>query len=163
MRQLNYTIQEAARLTNVSQDTLRYYEKIGLLAPIRRAGNGHRRYDEVDLAWVHFLTILRATGMPIRRMLTYVGLERQGDATIDARRALLEDHRAEVARRLAELERSLGTIDAKIAFYRDVSNSCIYPLDEPASERSQDRMMTTVMRRTIGQNGAEVSAMGLGC
>src|SRR5215204_5639964 len=70
---------------NVSQDTLRYYEKIGLLAPIRRADSGHRRYDEVDLAWVRFLTILRATGMPIRRMLTYVGLERQGDATIDAK------------------------------------------------------------------------------
>ncbi len=59
-------------MTGFSQDARRYYEKIGPLAPIRRSESGHRRYAEVDLAWARSLTILRATGMPIRRMLTFV-------------------------------------------------------------------------------------------
>ena len=129
-----HTIKQAAELTGASQDTLRYYEKIGLLAPVARSGNGHRRYGEIDLAWVRFFTILRSTGMPIRRMLAFAELEREGDPTIDERRALLEEHRGEVVRRLEELRRSLGTIDAKIAHYRDVSNTCIYPLDAQPSE-----------------------------
>jgi DNA-binding transcriptional MerR regulator len=129
-----HTIGEAAELTGVSQDTLRYYEKIGLLAPVARAENGHRRYDWVDLAWVRFFTILRATGMPIRAMLTFAELEREGDPTIDERRALLEEHRGEVARKVEELERSLGAIDAKIAHYRDVSKTCIYPLEAAAPD-----------------------------
>lgn len=129
MSETTYTIREATQLTGVSQDTLRYYEKIGLLAPIRRSDSGHRRYTEIDLAWARFLTILRATGMPIRRMLTFVKLEREGDATIEERKALLEAHREDVAHQLEELERSLGAIDTKIAHYRDVSNSCVYPLE----------------------------------
>jgi DNA-binding transcriptional MerR regulator len=128
------SIGEAARLTGVSIDTLRYYERVGLLAPVARSESGHRRYDWVDLAWVRFFTILRTTGMPIRSMLAFAELEREGDPTLDERRALLEEHRGQVARRIEELERSLGTIDAKIAHYRDVSNTCIYPLDAQPSE-----------------------------
>lgn len=137
MNETTYTIREATQLTGVSQDTLRYYEKIGLLAPIRRSESGHRRYTEIDLAWARFLTILRATGMPIRRMLTFVKLEREGDATIEERKALLEAHREDVARQLEELERSLGAIDAKIAHYRDVSNSCVYPLETTIPEKDE--------------------------
>jgi DNA-binding transcriptional MerR regulator len=139
MDETTHTIKEAARLTGVSQDTLRYYEKIGLLAPIARTESGHRRYDEIDLAWVRFFTILRATGMPIRRMLAFAELEREGDSTIDERRALLEEHRGEVVRRIEELERSLGTIDAKIAHYRDVSNTCIYPLDAEVPDAESEK------------------------
>jgi DNA-binding transcriptional MerR regulator len=72
-----------------------------------------RHYGEVDLSRVRFLGILRATGMPIRRMLTFVGLERERDTTIDERRILLEAHRGEVARWIEHLKRSLGAIDAR--------------------------------------------------
>jgi len=74
-------------------------------------------------------TDLRATGMPIRRMLAFAELEREGDWTIEARKAPLEEHRGEAARRIEDLQRSLGAIDAKMAYYRAVSNSCIYPLE----------------------------------
>jgi hypothetical protein len=79
----------------------------------------------------------RATGMPIRRMLTFAELEREGDWPIEARKAPLEEHRGEVARRIEDLPRSLGAIDAKMAHYRAVSNSCIYPLEYTIPKRDE--------------------------
>jgi hypothetical protein len=71
----------------------------------------------------------RATGMPIRRMLAFAELEREGGWTIEARKAPLEEHGGEVARRIVDLQRSLGAIDTKMADYRAVTNSCIDPLE----------------------------------
>ena len=59
------TIQQVAALTQLSEHTLRYYERIGLLDPVNRASSGHRRYSTGDIAWIEFLTRLRTTGMPI--------------------------------------------------------------------------------------------------
>ncbi|MCA9976226.1 MAG: MerR family transcriptional regulator, partial [Anaerolineales bacterium] len=67
-KEAGLTIQEVAEMTGLTAHTLRYYEKIGLLESIDRHGNGHRRYDEADLGWIHFLKLLRGTGMPIQQM-----------------------------------------------------------------------------------------------
>ncbi|HYN94181.1 MAG TPA: MerR family transcriptional regulator [Pilimelia sp.] len=113
-----YTIDEAARHSGVTPHTLRYYERIGLLAPVGRAASGHRRYTDEDLGAVLFLTLLRQTGMPIRDMQEFMALARAGEHTVPERVTVLEAHRDELRARLALLTRHLSAIDAKIGVYR---------------------------------------------
>lgn len=117
MDEKGLTIKEAAALSGLSGHTLRYYEREGLVHPIHRAKSGHRRYSERDVAWIEFLGRLRATGMPIRKMKQFADLRRAGEETVSARRALLDGHRIEVRRRIAELERDLIAIDEKVVAY----------------------------------------------
>ena len=116
---VSLTIAEAAEASGVSAHTLRYYERAGLLDPVDRVPNGHRRYGDADLERIRFLTMLRATGMPIRRVREYADLFRNGDGTHPERLALLEAHRESVRARLTETERNLELIDRKIDYYRE--------------------------------------------
>jgi DNA-binding transcriptional MerR regulator len=113
-----YSIKEAAAETGVTAHTLRYYERIGLLEPIDREQNGRRRYAEQDIYSVRFLTMLRATGMPIRDMLVFMQLTRAGDETVSERAELLERHQHELQSRLKELAGHMEVLERKIAFYR---------------------------------------------
>jgi DNA-binding transcriptional MerR regulator len=117
------TIEQVAQRSGLSAHTLRYYERIGLLDPVGRATNGHRRYAAKDLVWLEFLTRLRATGMPIRHMLEYAELRRRGDTTIAERRALLEAHQQLIQARISELERNLAAITAKIQDYHQMEEN----------------------------------------
>jgi DNA-binding transcriptional MerR regulator len=119
------SISEAAAAASVSPHTLRYYERAGLMPPIGRAtSSGHRLYSPRDVEWIIFLTRLRATGMPIRRMRKYADLLRAGPGTDAARLALLEEHRDSVRRRLNEIEANLALIEIKINFQRErIKNS----------------------------------------
>lgn len=111
-------IGDLARLTGLSVDTLRWYEKIGLIpAPLRDRG-GRRVYGEDVLAWIDFLGRLKTTGMSIADMRRYARLRAAGPPTIPARRALLERHRSAVAVEIAALEASLAVLDGKIETYR---------------------------------------------
>ena len=110
-------ISEFAKETGFSEDTLRYYERIGLLGRVLRDGAGHRVYRAEDLRWAEFLARLKATGMPIAGMLAYAKARAAGDATVPARHAQLVAHRAEVAARIAELSSCLSALDTKIATY----------------------------------------------
>lgn len=114
------TIEEAAERTGVSAHTLRYYERIGLLAPVPRGSGGHRRYTDADLGSVVFLTLLRQTGMPIRDMQRFVELTRAGDHTIFDRVAVLTDHRTDLVAHIALLRRHLAALDHKIGIYTDM-------------------------------------------
>ncbi|WP_034292363.1 MerR family transcriptional regulator [Herbaspirillum sp. RV1423] len=113
------TIQQAAAATGLSVHTLRYYERIGLLDPVTRKDNSHRLYREEDLLWIGFLLKLRSTGLPIRDMLRYAELRRQGDTrdSVSARKALLEQHTHTVEQTLAELQSNLTVLHKKIALY----------------------------------------------
>jgi DNA-binding transcriptional MerR regulator len=113
------SISDAAVATGVSAHTLRYYERAGLIDPVGRAGSTHRRYTEAEIEWVVFLTKLRATGMPIRRMRDYADLVRRGDGTEGERLALLEDHRATVRAQLDAAAANLAAIDTKIEIYKE--------------------------------------------
>jgi DNA-binding transcriptional MerR regulator len=113
------TISGAARASGVSAHTLRYYERAGLLDPVGRGHSGHRRYGDEDLARIHFLTRLRATGMPIRQIRAYADLVRRGEDTNEARMAMLEAHRDAVRGQLAETQHNLDLIDKKIDHYRE--------------------------------------------
>lgn len=112
------TIQDMAERTHLSRDTLRYYERIGLINPVERGSNGHRRYSQQDIVWIEFLNRLRATGMSIQQMQHYAALRRQGNATLAERRSLLEAHQADVEAHIHDLEQLLVAIKAKIETYR---------------------------------------------
>jgi DNA-binding transcriptional MerR regulator len=117
-RETTLTVGEAAHRVGLTTHTLRWYEQEGLVAPVGRDSAGRRRYTRQDVDWLLLLTRLRRTGMPVRDMRRYVELARQGDETLGARRALFEEHRARVLRRMAELEEDLKVLDFKIDHYR---------------------------------------------
>jgi DNA-binding transcriptional MerR regulator len=116
------TIAEAAEVSGVSAHTLRYYERAGLIGDVDRAASGHRRYGDEDLAWIHTIQCLRATGMPIRDIRRYAELARSGEENWEARLALLEQHRAAVQSQLDEVRGHLAFIDRKITTYKDRIN-----------------------------------------
>lgn len=113
------TIADAARRTGVSAHTLRYYERAGLVVTqVDRTSGGRRRYRQLDLDWIRICTKLRATGMPIKTIRRYADLVAAGRGNEQERLALLEEHRAEVLAKLAELQENLALIDRKIGVYR---------------------------------------------
>ena len=118
-----FTIKQVAEVTGLSIHTLRYYEKIGLLAPIQRASNGHRRYYAEDIAWLEFLVRLRETGMSIQKMLAFADLVRQRPNEVSERRILLEEHRNRVKQDLEELTHHLHVIELKIEHYKQLESS----------------------------------------
>ncbi len=109
------TIQQVARQTGLSIDTLRYYERIGLLEPVARAPSGHRRYTPRDIAWIELLLRLRDTGMPRAQMARFAELRRQGDATATERRLLLEEHQRALEQRMRQLEQHMAALQHKIS------------------------------------------------
>jgi DNA-binding transcriptional MerR regulator len=109
---------QAAEQSGFSLDTLRYYERIGLLDDIDRAPSGHRRFCQEDLEWLGVLRCLRDTGMPIAQMRRYAELARGGEPTRTERLALLIEHGAEVGRRIAALQAEQAHLQEKINWYR---------------------------------------------
>ena len=113
------SISDVAAETGLSNHTLRYYERAGLLLGVDRNGSGHRRYSADDVGWLVMVTRLRATGMPIRMIRRYADLVRAGEGNEAERLALLQAHRDEVIAKRDELERNLEAIDYKIGLYRE--------------------------------------------
>jgi DNA-binding transcriptional MerR regulator len=109
------TIQQVAHQTGLSIDTLRYYERIGLLEPVGRTPSGHRRYTSADLAWIDLLIRLRDTGMPLAEMVHFARLRRQGDATLTERRLMLEQHQLALEARMRTTEQHMAALRQKIA------------------------------------------------
>jgi DNA-binding transcriptional MerR regulator len=107
-----------ARRSGLSADTLRYYERIGLLPRADRDAGGRRDYGASDLLWVEFLQKLQATAMPIRKRLEYTKLRAGGPGTAAARRAILEGHAADLVRRRGEIDACLALLGEKITLYR---------------------------------------------
>jgi DNA-binding transcriptional MerR regulator len=108
---------EAAERSGFSIDTLRYYEREGILPPVARNSGGRRRYSDDDLAMLDFLRCLRDTGMPIERLRRYGELARS-DRTMPERLALIEEHTKVVESRIAELESQRARLEEKAAWYR---------------------------------------------
>jgi len=128
MNPASYTIKQAAMRSGVSIDTLRYYERIGLMPAVERAPNGHRRYTGLDLGWIHLLNLLRNTGMSIQQMLKFVKLEQQGAKALPVQIEILNNHRATLLMHIQELETSLGALDEKITYYSGLAEQTPKPL-----------------------------------
>jgi DNA-binding transcriptional MerR regulator len=113
-----WTIGEAAEKCGLSQHTLRWYERIGLLGHIERGSDGRRRFSDGDLDWLSLLTKLRATGMPVRDMQRYAELVRSGAGHAE-RLELLKRHREQVRRAIASQRECLKLLDAKVSNYEN--------------------------------------------
>ncbi|MEU3985692.1 MerR family transcriptional regulator [Streptomyces sp. NPDC026672] len=111
------TIAQVAERTGLSPDTLRYYERAGLIQRIDRTTGNQRRYAAADLAWLEFLIRLRETGMSISDMQCYAQLRAAGDATTADRLTMLRDHRRDLAERIRDLQRNAVALDDKIKHY----------------------------------------------
>jgi DNA-binding transcriptional MerR regulator len=111
-----WSIGQTAEKCGLSQHTLRWYERIGLLASIERGGDGRRRFTDGDLDWLSVLIKLRATGMPVKDMQRYAELVRSGAGEAE-RVELLKRHREEVRRALATQRECLKLLDMKISNY----------------------------------------------
>ncbi|MQA12305.1 MAG: MerR family transcriptional regulator [Pseudonocardiaceae bacterium] len=134
---MTYSIAEAASSSGLSIDTLRYYERIGLVEPPARDPGGRRAYSDDDMAWLGFLTKLRTTGMPIRRMREYAHLRHAGLATAGRRKEILIEHRSDVLERIAELQNCLEVLNYKVANYerceRDLAGQEPYLVHEESA------------------------------
>lgn len=114
-----FSIQEISEISDLPSSTLRYYEELGLLEPVERLANGHRRYTEDDLRRVTFIKKLRLTGMSLETMRDFLALYRGGSATAKERREILLEQRQIVQAQIDELSETLGFIDYKIGLYED--------------------------------------------
>jgi DNA-binding transcriptional MerR regulator len=113
-----YSAGEAAQKTGFTLDTLRYYERIGLIHPISRTAGGRRHFSETDLLWLMMLHCLRDTGMPLKEMRRYVDLARHGDEAVPERLALLEAHDQKIEEQITRQRAHQEQIRRKIDVYR---------------------------------------------
>ena len=111
------TIAEVSKKYELSADTLRYYERIGLVPPVPRNKSGIRDYDTESCQWVELMRCMRSAGVQIEALIEYVALFQQGDETIGARKALLIEQRDQLVERMAEMQRSLDRLNDKIERY----------------------------------------------
>ena len=112
-------IAEVSEQYGLSSDTLRYYERVGLIPPVNRNGSGIRDYNELDLRRVDFIKCMRSAGLPIEILIEYVGLVKQGDDTIEARKEILIEQRELLLGRMEEMQKTLDILDHKIEVYEN--------------------------------------------
>ena len=111
------TIAEVSKKYDISQDTLRYYERIGLIPPVPRTKSGIRNYDEASCGRVELMKCMRKAGVQIEALIEYVDLFQQGDATLEARKNILVDQRDQLVARMEEMQESLDRLNQKIENY----------------------------------------------
>ena len=110
-------IAEVSEQFDLSTDTLRYYERVGLIPPVHRNESGIRDYNELDLRRVDFIKCMRSAGLPIEVLIEYVALVQQGDTTIEARKGILKEQRALLLARMNEMQKTLDILNHKIEVY----------------------------------------------
>lgn len=112
-------IAEVSKEYGLSLDTLRYYERIGLIPTVTRTPNGIRDYGEMDIKRVEFIKCMRSAGLPIEVLIDYVALVEQGDSTVDARKEILKEQRVLLAAKIGDLQKTLDLLDYKISIYEN--------------------------------------------
>ena len=115
------TIAEVCKKYDITADTLRYYERIGLIPRVPRTSGGIRDYDEESCGWIELMKCMRKAGVEIEALIEYVALFKQGDETIDARKGILIEQRRRLEERMADMQRSLDTLNLKIRKYEQGS------------------------------------------
>lgn len=110
-------INEVSKLYDISADTLRYYERIGLVPPVTRNESGIRDYSETDCNWVQFAKCMRVAGISVESLIEYVALFGQGDATRAARKEILIEERAKLVERMQQMQATLDKLNNKIDNY----------------------------------------------
>src|SRR4030095_14978586 len=112
-------IAEVSEQYGLSSDTLRYYERVGLIPAVHRNESGIRDYTDLDLRRVEFIKCMRSAGLPVEVLIEYVGLVQQGDHTIEARKEILVEQRELLAGRMQEMQKTLDILNHKIEVYEN--------------------------------------------
>ena len=129
---MSMTIAEAGQKYGLTADTLRYYERIGLIPRVGRGAGGIRNYTESDCNWIEFIKCMRDAGVQVEALTKYVALSQQGDATTNARKHILVEQRAQIAARAANMQKMLDRLDDKIAHYE----TCMMPVEQALRRKS---------------------------
>ena len=111
------TIAEVAKKYDLTPDTLRYYERVGLIPSVGRTSGGIRGYQEEDCRWIAFIKCMRASGLPVEKLIEYVRLFQLGDDTVKARKSLLIEQRDALVVRISEMQSTLERLNGKIDRY----------------------------------------------
>lgn len=112
-------IAEVSEHSGLSTDTLRYYERVGLIPPVNRNGSGIRDYNDLDLRRVEFIKCMRSAGLPIEVLIDYMELVQRGDTTIEARKEILIEQRNLLAARIQEMQKTLELLNHKVQVYEN--------------------------------------------
>lgn len=113
------TIAEVSKKYQLTPDTLRYYERIGLIPPVNRNTSGNRDYKEEDCNWVNFIKCMRSAGLSIETLVEYVSMFQMGNTTIKARKELLIEQRNQLAQKINDMQQTLERLDKKIDGYEE--------------------------------------------
>ena len=124
------TIKEVAEKYDISADTLRYYEIVGMIPKVTRRPNGIRDYQESDLGWVELAICMRSAGLPIEVMIEYVKLYKEGDNTIPARLELLQEQMNALKEQKAQIESTVERLAYKISKYEEAMETGVLVWDE---------------------------------
>lgn len=114
------TIAEVSKKYDLTGDTIRYYERIGLIPSVPRTESGIRNFNEESCRWIEFIKCMRSAGMPIEVLIEYVDLFKQGKKTVDARRELLIEQRKRLLEKKEDIEKTIERLDYKITVYNDI-------------------------------------------
>ena len=114
------TIAEVSKKYNLTQDTIRYYERIGLIPEVPRTKSGIRDFDETSCRWLEFIKCMRTAGMPIEALIEYVSLFKKGIETVEARKNLLVEQRERLIEKQEEIEATIKRLDYKIKLYTEI-------------------------------------------
>ena len=114
------TIAEVSKKYDLTADTIRYYERIGLIPTIPRTKNGIRDFDEESCSWIEFIKCMRNVGMEIEILLEYVNLFRQGKTTVKARKKLLEEQREKLKEKQESINATIERLDYKLELYDEI-------------------------------------------
>lgn len=128
------TIKEVSEKYDISQDTLRYYERIGLIPAVTRTSGGIRNYQESDLGWVENAICMRNAGVPIEALIEYVRLYQMGDSTIEARKQLLEEQYEILQEQKQQIEITMERLDYKISRYKVAMETGVLTWDKDVKE-----------------------------
>ena len=122
------TIAEVSKKYDITSDTLRYYERIGLIPAVPRKPTGIRDYDQASCQWVELMKCMRKAGVQIEALIEYVALFRQGDETMDARKTILIEQRKRLVQKMQDMQETLERLDYKIEMYEQGKMTSDYQL-----------------------------------
>ena len=123
------TIAEVSDKYSLSQDTLRYYERVGLIPTVNRTKSGLRDYTEESCKWIELAKCMRLAGVPIEALIEYCVLTQQGDSTITARRLLLDEERNKLVEKMNDMKITLDRLDFKISRYETAERTGVLSWD----------------------------------
>ncbi len=128
------TIKEVCEKYGITADTLRYYEKVGVIPAVGRTKGGKRDYGEQDIAWVENAICMRNAGLPVEMLTEYVRLFQEGDGTFQARRDLLAEAREEILGQLSKYHATLNKLNYKISRYDEAIRTGVLTWDSDKKE-----------------------------